>query len=115
VIWHGFLKSQNKPLLYTPITHSYSDLENINYLHGDSNWISYIHNYNGSRKINFNDMLSEYKLYMERKSKIEAKFEELYDKKINIKNVEYILNNDADHKLNILDFQLNINSISDLP
>jgi len=45
VIWHGFLKSQNKPLLYTPITHSYSDLENINYLHGDSNWISYIHNY----------------------------------------------------------------------
>jgi hypothetical protein len=54
-------------------------------------------------------------LYIERKSKIEAKFEELYGKKIKIKNVEYILNNDAEHKLNILDFQLNINSISDLP
>jgi hypothetical protein len=115
VILHGFLKSQNKPLLYTPITHSYSDLEKINSLQDDSIWISYIHNYTGSRKVILHDLLIKYDLYIERKSKIEAKFEELYGKKIKIKNVEYILNNDAEHKLNILDFQLNINSISDLP
>lgn len=115
VIFHGFLKTQQKPLLYTPITHSYSHLKNFNSSSSEYSWNAYIHNYTGSRKIDFNDMLSNYKLYVERRSKIEAKFEELYDKKIDIKNVEYILNDDTKNKLNLLDFQLNTNSISDLP
>jgi hypothetical protein len=57
-------------------------------------------------KLDFFKLLEEFKEFEEKKKKVEDKFEEIYGKRIDIKNVKYILNNDPDHRLNILNFQL---------
>jgi hypothetical protein len=57
-------------------------------------------------KIDFNKLLEDFKKFEEKKKIVEEKFYELYGKRVDIKNVKYILNEDQDHRLNILDFKL---------
>ena len=71
-----------------------------------SNWMAYVQNYKNLDKIDFNKLLEDFKKFEEKKKMVEEKFYELYGKKVDIKNVKYILNEDQDHRLNILDFKL---------
>jgi hypothetical protein len=110
IVFHGFMMSQKKPILNVPLCHQTSDLEKVSILDHDtrksSNWIAYVHNYKGVKKVNFFKLLEEFKQFEERKKKVEDKFEEIYGKRVDIKNVKYILNEDDDHRLNILEYNL---------
>lgn len=108
IVYHGYLLGQRKPLLNVPICHQTSDLEKVSSLDHDTrtskNWIAYVQNYFNLPKSNFNDLLNDFKKYDEKRRKVEDKFEEIYGKRIKINNVKYILNDDADHRFNILEF-----------
>ena len=108
IVYHGYLLGQKKPILNVPICHQTSDLEKVSSLDHDTrvskNWVAYVQNYSNLQKQNFEDLLEEFKKYQEKREKVENKFEEIYGKRININNVKYILNDDADHRLNILEF-----------
>lgn len=110
IVLHGLIMSNRKKIINVPLVHQTSDLERTSTLDHNtrkaSNWIAYVHNYGNLKKINFNALLEDFKEFEIKKKQIEDKFEELYGKRIDIKKVKYILNNDPDHRLNILDFQL---------
>ncbi|AFC34950.1 hypothetical protein OtV6_042c [Ostreococcus tauri virus RT-2011] len=107
---HGLMMSMHKPILNIPIAHQTSNIERVSTVDHDtrksSNWQAYVQNYKNLPKINFNKLLEEFKQFEEKKKRVEEKFYELYGKKVDIKNVKYILNEDQDHRVNILDFKL---------
>jgi hypothetical protein len=88
IVFHGFMMSQKKPILNVPLCHQTSDLEKVSILDHDtrksSNWIAYVHNYKGVKKVNFFKLLEEFKQFEERKKKVEDKFEEIYFKRVDI-------------------------------
>jgi hypothetical protein len=110
IVFHGVLMSTNKSILNIPIAHQTSDIERQSTIDHDtrkpSNWMAYVQNYKNLDKIDFNKLLEDFKKFEEKKKTVEEKFYELYGKKVDIKNVKYILNEDQDHRLNILDFKL---------
>jgi hypothetical protein len=116
IVFHGFMMAQRKQILNMPLCHQTSDLEKVSTLDHDtrksSNWIAYVHNYKGLKKINFFKLLEEFKLFEEKKKSVENKFEKIYGKSVNIKNVKYILNEDDDHRLNILEYELIENKVN---
>jgi hypothetical protein len=107
---HGLMISMHKPILNIPIAHQTSNIERVSTVDHDtrkpSNWQAYVQNYKNLPKINFNKLIEEFKQFEEKKKRVEEKFYELYGKKVDIKNVKYILNEDQDHRVNILDFKL---------
>lgn len=110
IILSGFMKSMKKPMLNMPLCHQTSDLVRVSTLDHDTrkstNWIAYVQNYNNLPKVSFDKLLDDFKKYEEKRKRIEDKFEEIYGQKLSIKNVKYVLNDDADHRLNILDDKL---------
>jgi hypothetical protein len=110
IVFHGILMSSKKPILNIPIAHQTSDIERQSTIDHDtrkpSNWMAYVQNYKNLDKIDFNKLLEDFKKFEEKKKMVEEKFYELYGKRVDIKNVKYILNEDQDHRLNILDFKL---------
>ncbi len=110
IVIHGMMRSAGKPLLNVPIAHQTSDIENNSTLdhstRKSSNWQAYVMNYTGVPKLNLDTLFDEFKQFEVRKKKVEDKFYELYDKRVDIKNVKYILNSDEDHRVNIIDFEL---------
>jgi len=110
IVWHGFLTSNGKPILNMPLCHQTSDLVRLTTLDHEtrksSNWIAYVQNYKNLPKMNFNKLLEDFKEFEEKRKRVEDKFEEIYGKRVEIKNVKYILNDDHDHRLNILEYNL---------
>ena len=116
IVVHGIIKSTNKPILNVPIAHQTSDIENNSILDHDTRktniaWHAYVMNYKNLPKLKLDVIFDEFKQFEIKKQKIEDKFYELYGKRIDIKNVKYILNNDEDHRVNILDFELIRNEV----
>ena len=68
--------------------------------------MAYVQNYKNLPKVSFNKLLEEFKEFEEKRKRVEDKFEEIYGKRVPIKNVKYILNDDPDHRLNILEYEL---------
>lgn len=110
IIMCGYMTSINQPMLNMPLCHQTSDLVRVSTLDHEtrksSNWVAYVHNYRNLPKVSFNKLLEDFKEFEEKRVKVEAKFEEIYGKRVSIKNVKYILNDDPDHRLNILDDKL---------
>lgn len=110
IILFGYMNSINQPMLNMPLCHQTSDLVRVSTLDHEtrksSNWVAYVHNYKNLPKVSFNKLLEDFKEFEEKKRKVEDKFEEIYGKRVSIKNVKYILNDDPDHRLNILDDKL---------
>ena len=110
IIFHGFMMANKQPILNMPLCHQTSDLVKSSTLDHEtrksSNWVAYVHNYGNLPKVSFNKLLEEYKEFEEKRRRIEDKFEEVYGKRVDIKNVKYILNDDQDHRLNILEYEL---------
>jgi hypothetical protein len=110
IVFHGVLMSTNKHILNIPIAHQTSNIERQSTIDHEtrksSNWMAYVQNYKNLDKIDFNKLIEDFKKFEEKKKMVEEKFYELYGKKVDIKNVKYILNEDQDHRLNILDFKL---------
>lgn len=109
IVFHGFMNSHKRPILNIPLCHQTSDIEKVSVLDHESrqtqiHWSEFVKNYDRVKKIDFNNLCEEYKKFEIKKKQVEDKFEELYGKRIDIKNVKYILNEDHDHKLNILEF-----------
>ena len=94
IVFHGVLMSTNKHILNIPIAHQTSDIERQSTLDHEtrkpSNWMAYVQNYKNLDKIDFNKLLEDFKKFEEKKKMV----------------VKYILNEDQDHRLNILDFKL---------
>jgi hypothetical protein len=106
IIFHGFLTSIGHPLLCVPIGYETSTLEEHSILdHGSrkDNWVEFVNNYS-SNKSNYWELLCEYEKFKIKKKETIEKFEELYGKKVDIKNVEYILSNNENFNNSILDF-----------
>lgn len=110
IAWHGFMVAGRAPTLGMPLCHQTSGLEKQSILDHEtrqsSNWMAYVANYKSVRKLDFNKLLEEFKQFEEKKKKVEDKFEEIYGKRVDIKNVRYILNEDDDNRLNILEYEL---------
>jgi hypothetical protein len=110
IVIHGFMTANKKPTLNMPLCHQTSDLVRVSTLDHDtrksSNWIAYVQNYVNLPKVNFNKLLEDFKEFQEKKQRVEDKFEEVYGQRVEIKNVKYILNDDPDHRLNILEYEL---------
>ncbi len=110
IVIHGMMMSGKKPILNIPIAHQTSNIEKASILDHEtrkpSNWRAYVHNYANTEKVDINKLFEDFKQFEEKKKKVEEKFYELYGKKVDIKNIKYILNDDQDHRVNILDFNL---------
>jgi len=110
IVIHGFMTANKKPILNMPLCHQTSDLVRVSTLdhatRKSSNWMAYVHNYENLPKVNFHKLLEDFKEFEEKKKRVEDKFEEIYGARLDIKNVKYILNNDEDHRLNILEYEL---------
>ena len=108
IIWHGFMMAQGKPILNVPICHQTSQIEKFTTLDHDtrktSNWVAYVQSYESLPKINFNTLLKDFETFLERKKKVDEKFYELYGKRVDIKNINYIVDDDPEYHLNILNF-----------
>ena len=93
-----------------PLCHQTSNIVQFSTLDHDtrksSNWVTYVQNYKNLPKVNFNKLLEDFKEFEEKRRRVEDKFEEIYGKRVHIKNVKYVLNNDDDNRLNILDYKL---------
>jgi len=110
IVIHGMMMSSQRPILNIPIAHQTSNIEKVSILDHEtrkpSNWMAYVNNYKNLDKVDINKLFEDFKQFEEKKKKVEEKFYELYGKKVDIKNVKYILNDDEDHRVNILDFNL---------
>jgi hypothetical protein len=110
IVIHGMMTSAKKTILNIPIAHQTSNIEKSSILDHEtrkpSRWVAYVQNYKNLEKIDINKLFEEFKKFEEKKKKVEDKFYELYGKRVDIKNVKYILNEDQDHRVNILDFKL---------
>jgi hypothetical protein len=110
IVFHGFMVSGRKPILNMPLCHQTSDLVRISTLDHEtrksSNWMAYVQNYKNLPKLNFHKLLKDFEEFEKKKKQVEDKFEEIYGKRVDIKNVKYILNDDPDHRLNILEYEL---------
>lgn len=95
----GILVEVKYPLLCVPIGFQTSGVCKSTTLdqHTNSNtmqdWKYIVNNYSTLKHENFYTLLDEYELYTELKKKKEDKFYEVYGKKVNIRSVEYVLNN----------------------
>ena len=110
IVFHGFMTASKKPILNVPLCHQTSDLVRASTLDHEtrksSNWMAYVQNYKNLPKVSFDKLLEDFKEFEEKRQKVEDKFEEIYGKRVDIKNVKYILNDDPDHRLNILEYEL---------
>ena len=110
IIWIGFMNMLNKPMLNMPLCHQTSDLARASTLDHEtrksSNWMAYVQNYKNLPKVDFNKLTEDFKEFEEKRRQVEDKFQEIYGKRVHIKNVKYVLNDDPDHRLNILDYEL---------
>ena len=110
IIIVGFMCASKKPMLNMPLCHQTSDLVRMSTLDHEtrksSNWMAYVQNYINLPKVDFNKLLEDFYEFEEKRRRVEDKFEEIYGKRVDIKNVKYILNDDPDHRLNILEYEL---------
>jgi hypothetical protein len=110
IVIHGFMTANKKPILNIPLCHQTSDLVRVSTLDHEtrksSNWIAYVQNYKNLPKVSFDKLLEDFKEFEEKRKRVEDKFEEIYGQRVDIKNVKYILNDDPDHRLNILEYEL---------
>lgn len=107
IVVHAHVFSIQKPLLCVPLCHQTSGLERASSLEHESrkteNWIDFLKNYEKSPKIDFEQILRDFEPFKERKEKLENKFFELFGKRIDIKDYEYITQT-GEIKLDILTF-----------
>jgi hypothetical protein len=110
IIFHGFMRASKKPILNMPLCHQTSDVVRVSTLDHEtresSNWMAYVQNYENLPKVSFNKLIEDFHEFEKRRQRVEDKFEEIYGKRVDIKNVKYILNDDPDHRLNILEYEL---------
>ena len=108
IVLHGFMMAQGKPILNIPICHQTSQIEQFTTLDHDTrktgNWFEYVKKYKTLPKVNFNTLLKDFEVFKERKKRVDEKFYELYGKKVDIKNINYIVDDDQEYHLNILEF-----------
>ena len=116
IVLFGFMVSHKKPMLNMPLCHQTSDLDRVSTLDHEtrkpSNWAAYVQNYRNLPKLDFFKLLDEFKEFERKKKLVENKFEEIYGKEVQIKNIKYILNDDPDHRLNILEYELIENKVN---
>ena len=110
IIFHGFMRASKKPILNMPLCHQTSDVVRVSTLDHEtresSNWMAYVQNYENLPKVSFNKLIEDFHEFEKKRQRVEDKFEEIYGKRVDIKNVKYILNDDPDHRLNILEYEL---------
>jgi hypothetical protein len=105
----GYLVSNSKSLLCVPICHELSHLDEYsttgeNKTNYYTNWNDFVNSYGDSTKTTYSTLLSNYEAFVTKKVSIEAKFTELFGKDIEICKVKYILNDDSENMINILDY-----------
>jgi hypothetical protein len=99
IIVHGFLSSIGHPLLCLPICYQTSIIENKTSLdhdtRADGNWIQFVNGYKDSKKVNYFKLLDQYKEYLKLKKSKEDKIFELYGKRVDLRNIDYVYGHPA--------------------
>ena len=107
IILHGHAYSIGRPLLCVPIVHQTSVLERTTCLDHESrktdNWVHFVENYATSSKLDFDNILKDFKMFEERKAKLEDTFFELYGKRLEIREYAYITRT-GENNIDILQF-----------
>ena len=105
----GILNSIGHPILNIPVCYQTSCLEKHSTLDHESRtdtmeWQEYVLRYTKLPKVTYDEMHKEYKMYRRLKKQKEDKLFELYGKRIDVKNVGYILGTREEYCNNILKF-----------
>lgn len=108
IIVHAILHSMGHKVLNIPVCHQTSCLEKHTTLDHDTRvempWMEYVSKYATLPKMSYDDMHAEYTTYRHLKKQKEDKLFELYGKRINVKNVEYIIGESPEYCNDILKF-----------
>ena len=108
IIIHGILHSMGHQVLNIPVFHQTSCVEKHTTLDHHTRvempWIEHVSNYAKIPKISYDDMHAEYTAYRHLKKKKEDKLFEIYGKRINLKNVEYVMGESPEDCNDILKF-----------
>jgi GR25 family glycosyltransferase involved in LPS biosynthesis len=95
---HGFLNSIHHELVCIPICYQTSEIEKNSILDHNTksplllDWVSFVKNYD-KITVNYYDLKTEYEKFLQIKKQKEDKLFEIYGKRINLKNIEYIMKN----------------------
>jgi GR25 family glycosyltransferase involved in LPS biosynthesis len=96
IMHHGFLKGASIPCI--PVCAQTSIMSRAGGgNHQDEplpNWIEYIRSYHSRKKFKYEDLLKEYEQFKMRKAKLEDLFAARYNKRVEIKRVEYVYKNE---------------------
>ena len=91
---HGFLNSINHDLVCMPICYQTSVLDKNTSLDHNTrqsqDWVSFVQNYD-KNTVNYYDLKTDYEKFLQIKKQKEDKLFEMYGKRINLKNIEYIM------------------------
>jgi len=96
---HGFLESIDHPVLCIPICYQTSIIENNTSLDHDTradgpNWVKFVQKYGKSRKLNYFELLKDFEKYTQIKARKEKQILDLYGKRVNIRNVDFVIGTD---------------------
>jgi hypothetical protein len=108
IIIHGILHSMGHQVLNIPVCHQTSCIEKHTTLDHHTRvempWTEHVSNYAQIPKISYDDMHAEYTAYRHLKKKKEDKLFEIYGKRINLKNIKYVIGNTEEYCNDILKF-----------
>lgn len=97
-IMHGaFCEFIKLPLMLIPVCAQTSLIEKGSTCEPtvlDLNWREYIARYCQGKHLDYLDLLKDYQSFLTRKCELEAKFFETYDRKVDIKKIDYVYRNE---------------------
>ena len=96
IMVHGFLQSFNHPILCMPICYQTSIIEKTTSLDHDTrsdgkNWQKFVNDYGKSPKLNYYELLKNFDAYLKIKKSKEDQIFDLYGKKTDLRNIDYVL------------------------
>ena len=96
IMFHGFLHWVKHPLLGLPICYQTSLMEKTSSLDHDTrtdgtDWQKFVTGYPTSPKVNYFELLKNFDDYLKIKKSKEEQIFDLYGKKVNLRNIDYIL------------------------
>jgi hypothetical protein len=96
IMHHGFLKGASIPCI--PVCAQTSIMSRAGGGNQQDeplpNWIEYVRSYHSRKKFKYEDLLKEYEQFKVRKAKLEDLFAARYNKRVEIKRVEYVYKNE---------------------
>jgi hypothetical protein len=96
IMFHGFLMSIGHPLLCIPVCYQTSIIEKNTSLDHDSrtdgpHWQKFVQGYGQTTKLDYFELLKDFEKYTEVKERKEKQILDLYGKRVNLRNIDFVL------------------------